>query len=212
MICDLEFEYIRRYESWKPDPMKIGDRRYLNLLREMALAQFKLRDQSTFFGFLWSFLNPLIALGLLFVLFRSKLGVDVEHYGVYLLIGIIHYSHFSNATTASMNVLCSMRSLTRNADIPQGGAGARFYPHQYHRVFPVHAYLPGDRPAVGSQPDRRHRRVALCVYLATHVDSMGFLSFVELVYLRARSCARLSSVSETPFLRNADLLRVFVCR
>jgi len=99
--------------------MKIGDRRYLNLLREMALAQFKLRDQSTFFGFLWSFLNPLIALGLLFVLFRSKLGVDVEHYGVYLLIGIIHYSHFSNATTASMNVLYSMGGITRNAVFPK---------------------------------------------------------------------------------------------
>jgi ABC-type polysaccharide/polyol phosphate export permease len=99
--------------------MKIGDRRYLNLLREMALAQFKLRDQSTFFGFLWSFLNPLIALGLLFVLFRSKLGVDVEHYGVYLLIGIIHYSHFSNATVASMNVLYSMGGITRNAIFPK---------------------------------------------------------------------------------------------
>ena len=99
--------------------MKIGDRRYLNLLREMALAQFKLRDQSTFFGFLWSFLNPLIALGLLFVLFRSKLGVDVEHYGVYLLIGIIHYSHFSNATIASMNVLYSMGGITRNAIFPK---------------------------------------------------------------------------------------------
>ena len=85
----------------------------------MALAQFKLRDQSTFFGFLWSFLNPLIALGLLFVLFRSKLGVDVEHYGVYLLIGIIHYSHFSNATTASMNVLYSMGGITRNAVFPK---------------------------------------------------------------------------------------------
>jgi ABC-type polysaccharide/polyol phosphate export permease len=99
--------------------MKIGDRRYLNLLREMALAQFKLRDQSTFFGFLWSFLNPLIALGLLFVLFRSKLGVDVEHYGVYLLIGIIYYSHFSNATVASMNVLYSMGGITRNAIFPK---------------------------------------------------------------------------------------------
>jgi len=85
----------------------------------MTLAQFKLRDQSTFFGFLWSFLNPLIALGLLFVLFRSKLGVDVEHYGVYLLIGIIHYSHFSNATTASMNVLRNMHNLTRNAIFPK---------------------------------------------------------------------------------------------
>jgi homopolymeric O-antigen transport system permease protein len=101
------------------DMMKMADGKYFNLLREMTLAQFKLRDQSTFFGFLWSFLNPLIVLSLLFVLFSSKLGGDIEYYGVYLLIGIIHYSHFSNATIASMNVLYSMGGITRNAIFPK---------------------------------------------------------------------------------------------
>ncbi|TMA95556.1 MAG: hypothetical protein E6J74_11450 [Deltaproteobacteria bacterium] len=99
--------------------MKIGDRKYLNLLREMTLAQFKLRDQSTFFGFLWSFLNPLIVVGLLFAVFSSRLSGDIDHYGLYLLIGIIHYTHFSNATIASMQVLYSMKTLTRDAIFPK---------------------------------------------------------------------------------------------
>ena len=99
--------------------MKFGDRKYLNLLREMTLAQFKVKDQSTFFGFLWSFLNPLLLLTLLFVLFNSRLGDDIEHYGVFLLIGIIYYTYFSNATTAAMQVLLARVTLTRHTVFPK---------------------------------------------------------------------------------------------
>lgn len=99
--------------------MKLGDRKYLNLWREMTRAQFKLRDQSTFFGFLWSFLNPLITVSLLFALFSSQLSSEIQYYALYLLIGIVHYTHFSNATAASINVLQSMSALTRNGVFPK---------------------------------------------------------------------------------------------
>lgn len=99
--------------------MKIGDRKYRNLVREMTLAQFKIKDQSTFFGFLWSFFNPLLVLGFLFVLFRSGLGGEIEHYALYLLIGVIHYTHFSNATTAAMQILYARITLTRDTVFPK---------------------------------------------------------------------------------------------
>src|SRR5215471_18728642 len=98
--------------------MKLGDRKYLNLWREMTRAQFKLRDQSSFFGFLWSFANPLITVGLLFALFSAQLSHEIHYYALYLLIGIVHYTHFSNATSSSMNVLHSMSALTRNGVFP----------------------------------------------------------------------------------------------
>jgi ABC-type polysaccharide/polyol phosphate export permease len=88
------------------------DQRSLNLLREIALSQFKLRDQSTLFGFVWSFLNPLLMLSVLFVFFSMGVGQGIEHYGIYLLIGIVQYTHFSNSTNSSMHVLVSMRALT----------------------------------------------------------------------------------------------------
>jgi len=99
--------------------MILGDRKYLNLLREMTLAQFKLRDQSSFFGFLWSFLNPLIMLSMLFIVFKPTLSGDIDNYSLYLLIGIVQYTHFSNATTASMQVLYSMKALTKDAIFPK---------------------------------------------------------------------------------------------
>jgi ABC-type polysaccharide/polyol phosphate export permease len=99
--------------------MRIADHKYLNLWREMTRAQFKLRDQSSFFGFLWSFLNPLITVGLLFALFSAQLSNQIRYYGLYLLIGIVNYTYFSNATGASVNVLQSMNALTRNGVFPK---------------------------------------------------------------------------------------------
>lgn len=95
------------------------DARTLNLLRELTVSQYKLKDQSTFFGLLWSFLNPLFMVGVLFVFFHGRLGETVEHYGIFLLLGLVQYTHFSNATNSSMRVLLSMRQLTKEVVFPK---------------------------------------------------------------------------------------------
>lgn len=94
-------------------------KRYLNLLQQLALTQFKLKDQSAFLGFLWSFLHPLILLGILFAMFRYQTGQSIEHYAVYLLIGLVQYTHFSNCTSRAMTVLYSMKQLTADAIFPK---------------------------------------------------------------------------------------------
>ena len=99
--------------------MKIFDKKYLNLLREIAISQFKLKDQSTFFGFVWSFLNPLIMLIILYIVFNHRFGQGVHHYAIYVLIGGIQYTYFANATGKSMHVLYSMRTLTAEALFPK---------------------------------------------------------------------------------------------
>jgi ABC-type polysaccharide/polyol phosphate export permease len=95
------------------------DARTLNLLRELTVSQYKLKDQSTFFGLLWSFLNPLVMVGVLFVFFHGRLGQTVEHYGIFLLMGLVQYTHFSNATNGAMRVLLSMRQLTKEVVFPK---------------------------------------------------------------------------------------------
>lgn len=99
--------------------MKLYDRKYLSLLREIAITRYKLKDQSTFLGFAWSFLNPLIMLGLLFTLFSARLSTGIDHYAIFLLIGLVQYNHFSSSTNRSMHVLVAMRSLTADAIFPK---------------------------------------------------------------------------------------------
>jgi lipopolysaccharide transport system permease protein len=99
--------------------MKFMDKPYRNLVREVAYSQYAVRDQNSILGLLWSFLNPLLTMAVLFAYFRVSAGRDVKHYAVFLLLGMVHYTHFSNSTTSAMNVLVVTAHLTRNAILPK---------------------------------------------------------------------------------------------
>ena len=73
---------------------RLGDTRYWNLLREFTVTGFKLRDQGSFLGFLWTLLHPFVLLAVLYALFATRLGEGVAHFPTYLLIGIVHWSFF----------------------------------------------------------------------------------------------------------------------
>ncbi len=95
------------------------NKKHIHLLGQIAYSQFKLKDQSTFFGFLWTFLHPLIMLTILFAFFNFRMGQEINHYGIYILIGLVQYMNFSVSTSASMRVLYSMRQLTSNTVFPK---------------------------------------------------------------------------------------------
>ncbi len=99
--------------------MRFMDPSYRNLLREVAYSQYAVRDQNSMLGLLWSFLNPLLTVAVLFAYFRMNAGRGVEHYAVFLLLGMVHYTHFANSTSAAMNVLTSMAHLTRHTILPK---------------------------------------------------------------------------------------------
>jgi ABC-type polysaccharide/polyol phosphate export permease len=99
--------------------LRFSDSRDLNLLRELTISQFKLKDQSTFFGLLWSLLNPLVMVGILFVFFATRFGEGVENYRIFLLLGMVQYTYFATATSTSMRSLVTMRQLTGGALFPK---------------------------------------------------------------------------------------------
>jgi ABC-2 type transport system permease protein len=99
--------------------MRFMDRPYRNLVREVTYSQFAVRDQNSILGLIWSFLNPVVMVGVLFLYFRMNAGRDVKHYGIYLLLGMIHYTYFSNTTSVAMNSLSSMAQLTRHVVLPK---------------------------------------------------------------------------------------------
>lgn len=100
--------------AWNP-----LSRRHLGLLRELTIAQTKLRDQSSALGFLWSFLHPIVLLGVLYLFFQSRVAENVPNYGAFLLIGIVQFTHFSKSTAAGMQALHRMSRLASNMIFPK---------------------------------------------------------------------------------------------
>src|SRR5690606_3511388 len=77
------------------------------------------RDQSTLLGALWSVLHPALLLAVLYAFFSNAFATDVEHYGVYLLIGLGHYTHFANTTGAALRTRRQMLELPSETVFPK---------------------------------------------------------------------------------------------
>ena len=91
--------------------MKRFDREYRELLAEMTKAEWKRANQRSLLGVAWSLLSPLLMAAVLFAVFRLRFGRGVESYPVFLLVGMVLYTHFSNTTSGALTVLRSMKSL-----------------------------------------------------------------------------------------------------
>ena len=92
-----------------------------SILREMVSADFKVRYQSSFLGYLWSVLRPLFLFAILYVVFTYvfKVGKGVPHYPVYLLLGIVMWTFFTESTIIGMSSVVAKGDLIRKISIPR---------------------------------------------------------------------------------------------
>lgn len=90
------------------------------LLRELVVTDFKLRYQGSVLGYAWSLLKPLLLFAIMYVVFGMlvKLG-SIEHYAVYLLLGIVLWTFFSEATNQGMNSILARGDLLRKISFPK---------------------------------------------------------------------------------------------
>ncbi|MES2630714.1 MAG: ABC transporter permease [Patescibacteria group bacterium] len=90
------------------------------LLRELVVTDFKLRYQGSALGYAWSLLKPLFLFAIMYVVFGLlvKLGT-IEHYAVYLLLGIVLWTFFSEATNQGMMSIVERGDLLRKINFPK---------------------------------------------------------------------------------------------
>ncbi len=91
--------------------------RYLTL--KLAISEFKLRYKNSILGFFWSLLEPLLMLLVLYVVFTNLMKVSVEHYQLFLLMGIISWNMLSRGTTMSLNSILGKPSLVQKVFFPR---------------------------------------------------------------------------------------------
>lgn len=93
----------------------------LILLKELVVTDFKLRYKGSVLGYLWSLLRPLaifIVLYVVFVMFL-KLGKNVPHFAIYLLLGIVIWNFFVEITLGSVAAIVSKGDLIRKINFPK---------------------------------------------------------------------------------------------
>ena len=90
-----------REEMWKTK----------GILFNFAVSDLKIRYRNSILGVLWSFVEPLLLLTVLFVVFSTMFKFEIPNFPIYLLLGIVCYRFFQNGTTLALNSLTN-RSTT----------------------------------------------------------------------------------------------------
>lgn len=93
-------------------------RQDLDKLFALARAEWRLRQQSTFLGFLWTLLNPALMFAVLYGLFVKWLGRAQGDYAVFLLIGLVEWNFFASATSYALSSLLRRAPLLKSYPLP----------------------------------------------------------------------------------------------
>jgi ABC-2 type transport system permease protein len=104
-------------------PTALGSdrRRFFRLTIALAVTDFKLRFFGSVLGYLWQLMRPLMLFGVLYLVFSVFLafGTDLKYYPVALLLGIVLFSFFSEATGSSVRSLVMRENLVRKVEFPR---------------------------------------------------------------------------------------------
>ncbi|HVY97542.1 MAG TPA: ABC transporter permease [Solirubrobacterales bacterium] len=105
-----------------PSALGGGSRRFFDLLRLISVTEFKRVYFGTVLGYLWSLIRPLALFGVLLVVFTQvfKVGSEkVDHYPVFLLLGIVLFGFFQESTTNSVTSVVSQEGVVRKTQFPR---------------------------------------------------------------------------------------------
>ena len=102
-----------REEMWK----------FKGILFNFAISDLKIRYRNSVFGILWSLVEPLLMLGVLFFVFSTMFKFEIENFPIYLLLGIICYNFFKNGTTFALNSLTNRSALMTQIYFPRAIPG-----------------------------------------------------------------------------------------
>jgi ABC-2 type transport system permease protein len=105
-----------------PSALGGGGRRFFDLLWLMSVTEFKRAYFGTVLGYVWSLIRPLMLFGILLFVFTQvfRVGSDkVEHYAVFLLLGIVLFTFFQESTSNSVGSVVAQEGVVRKTQFPR---------------------------------------------------------------------------------------------
>lgn len=97
----------------------MNGRHFIYMLYQTTRATYLAQEKNSSLGLIWHLLNPLLMTAVLFLVFRNVQFLQgIEHYELFILIGLIHYNFFINSTTRSSTHFLMSRPLILNTTVP----------------------------------------------------------------------------------------------
>ncbi len=93
--------------------------RYRHLLRNLVVKDLKLKYRGSVLGFVWSLANPLLMIAVYTIAFTYILGIRTPGFVFYLMLGILAWTFFANATAMSTGSIVDNGGLARSVWFPR---------------------------------------------------------------------------------------------
>lgn len=109
-------------KSPPPSPsLRTRLRYHVRVVGVVAHAEYKLKYSGSALGYVWSIVKPLGLFLMLYIVFGRffKLSTGIQHYPLYLLVGIVLWTYFLDATTLSVHAIVERGSLISKLVFPR---------------------------------------------------------------------------------------------
>jgi ABC-type polysaccharide/polyol phosphate export permease len=93
--------------------------RYRELLTKLVSRNIKTRYKRSVLGIAWTMLSPLMMMIVMTLVFSNIFRMNLEHYPVYLLSGLVFWNFFAQTTSSAMNELVWGGSLMTRIYMPR---------------------------------------------------------------------------------------------
>lgn len=93
--------------------------KYGPLLYELVLRDIKIKYRRSVLGVLWTVLNPLLMMVILYVVFSKLFRFEIENYAIYILSGQVLFNYYQMATTDAMVAILGNASLIKKVYLPK---------------------------------------------------------------------------------------------
>lgn len=92
---------------------------YKYLIYVLVLRDIKTKYRRSVLGVLWSMLNPLLMMIITAMVFSTLFRFDIENYVLYLLVGQVVFTFFSESTNFAMGSILDNGALIRKVYVPK---------------------------------------------------------------------------------------------
>lgn len=121
MSAGTETKALPLREVRGPSALGGGRRRFFDLLWLMSVTEFRRTYFGTVLGYVWSLIRPLALFGVLLFVFTQvfKVGATLDNYAVLLLLGIVQYTFFQEATNIAVTSVVGQEAVVRKTQFPR---------------------------------------------------------------------------------------------
>ena len=93
--------------------------RYRHMLMTLVKQDINGRYKGSFFGFLWTLLNPLLMLVVYSIVFQFVFRSNIEHYPIYLFICLMPWNTFANSIANGTTCVSNNASILKKVYFPR---------------------------------------------------------------------------------------------